>query len=197
MMNSIRRGYSNLWQFSGRDTRAQFWPFALLQIIAALAIWLPFFLTDLFASMEEMRAFAEANPDKATIIDEPGRYSITIHDPPPGLGPDFQSLLVPLFIIVPVLVFLLAAAVARRLHDAGRPGWVGAIPAILFFVAGTAMWNVFGDAVGADFDIAGFFAVFFLNLAYNVSLIVLLIFLCMPTKTKSNRYVESEDQPPE
>ena len=189
IMSSIRYGFSNLLNFKGRDSRGMFWPYALLHIGLMFAIWLPIFLAEFMSTFDRMREFAEANPDKATITQGPGQYSITIHEPDASLMPDWEMMIMPLLIIVPIFTLLLAAAVTRRLHDRGLSGWIGAIPAVLFMVAGYVMAQSFGQ-LGADGapDVGAFFTVFFLNLAYNASLVILIIFLCLPTKPEANRF---------
>ncbi len=190
LLASLRHGFGNLANFKGRDTRAQFWPFALLQIAALLVLWAPFFLSEFVAAMERMQAFAKANPDKATIIDEPGRYSITINDPVPGIGPDLEAMLWPLAVLVPVFIALIAAATVRRLHDIGWPGWVGLVPAILFFASGWLMFDVFtslNEGAGQP-DSGTFLTAFALTFAYNISLIGLLIACLWPTRPQNNRY---------
>lgn len=186
-VQSLKHGYSNLLNFSGRDTRGQFWPFALFNVALALLVWLPFFAIEFMASFTRMREFAEANPDKATIESGPGRYSITIHEHVPGLAPDFDAMMLPLAFVIPVLIALLAAAVARRLHDTGRGGWIGLVPAIIFLTALFVMREIFSDLErGARSDL--FFVGFGLNLAANVSLVVLVVLLCMGSEPRENAY---------
>lgn len=184
---SLKHNYSNLFNFSGRDTRAQFWPFALTHIAIAIAIWIPIFVAELLDSLARMRAFARENPDKVTVVDEPGRYSITVHESVPGLGPDIDMLILPLFGLSILLIVLFAAAVTRRLHDTGRRGWIGSIPAALLIIAFLVMREIFTDREDG-FDSALFFTGFGLNLAYNVSLIVLIILLCMGSQPESNKF---------
>ncbi|QFT76177.1 DUF805 domain-containing protein [Erythrobacter sp. THAF29] len=186
-VESLKHGYSNLLNFTGRDMRDQFWPFALFNVALALLVWLPFFAIEFIASFTRMRDFAEANPDKATIESGPGRFSITIHEHVPGLGPDFDTMLLPLAFVVPVLIALLAAAVARRLHDTGRRGWIGLVPAIIFLTAMFVMREVFSDVEqGARSDL--FFAAFGLNLAANASLVVLVVLLCTGSEPRENAF---------
>ena len=191
LMTSIRHGFGNLTNFNGRDSRALFWPYALLHIGLLFAIWTPIFLAEFFSSLDRTRAFAEANPDKATITQGPGQYRITIHEPNATLMPDMEVMLMPLFVLVPIFVLLTAAAITRRLHDRGLRGWIGAIPAVLCVAGSYMMMKNFGQiSRTGEPDFASFFAVFFLTLAYNASLIILIIFLCLPTKPQANQFGE-------
>jgi uncharacterized membrane protein YhaH (DUF805 family) len=191
LLTSLQHGYSNLANFKGRDSRALFWPFAGMHIAAVFAILMPLFVAEMNASLDRIRVFAEANPTKVTYTSGPNGFSINVHEHVPGLGPDLGALLIPAFVLVAIFVVLSAAAVTRRLHDTGWPGWVGAIPAVLFFLAGYNMIEFAGqlddaEAIGGG----GFLTVFVLNFAYNISLIVLIILLCLPTKPEANRYGE-------
>ncbi|MDB5679567.1 MAG: hypothetical protein JWM94_2569 [Sphingomonas bacterium] len=96
------------------------------------------------------------------------------------------------------VIVLLAAAVARRLHDSGRSGWWG-IPAPLFLMSGMAMMARMFTAIQADTQTPGatdamsgmpplFGPILLNNLAYLASLLMLVILCCMASQPGDNRY---------
>lgn len=186
---SLRHCYANLLTFTGRDTRAQFWPFALVNLAIAIAAMAGLIVPVVLGAISKAEAFAAANPDKVIVTQTATSRSITFKEPVPGLMPDFDGMITPVLIGGVVFIALHAAAVVRRLHDTERGGWIGLIPAVLFVVAGALMRQVFAQfgESGAP-DLGPFFIAWQAALAYNVSLIMLVILLVLPTKVTGNRY---------
>lgn len=114
---SIRHGISNLTNFSGRDTPAQFRTYAgLLLILAGAAAYL-FFIPRIMAEYVRMERYAAAHPDRTSVAIQAGDLSIGTRVP--GWTTDFQSLAFALCAIVLVYLALIAAALARRRHAFG------------------------------------------------------------------------------
>jgi uncharacterized membrane protein YhaH (DUF805 family) len=134
---SIRYNLANLLRLSGRDSRAQFWPYAiaifLLSIVADIALFIPIMSDMMTRTIDYARAHPEGLPKPA-----PGQPPVL----PPELMPDMGRLIVPTTIVSVVVILLLAAAVVRRLHDRGKTGWWGALPlpfqALAFIIGPTA-----------------------------------------------------------
>lgn len=186
---SLRHCWSRLADFSGRDRRELFWPFAIINLLGAFVAVAVVFAVLLSGRFEAIEAYAETNPDKVTVTRGPGSYSIRLNDAPPGLMPEMGDFLVPMLAIGLVFIALHAAAVARRLHDLGRPGWMGAIPALLLCAAFAVMFRLFGAADGpAQPDTGLFLAGLGLNMVYNLSLIALGILLALKGSEEPNRY---------
>lgn len=188
---SLRHCYANLLTFTGRDTRAQFWPFALLHLAIAAAGMAGLMVPMVLGAIAKAEAFAAANPDKVIVTQTATSRSITFKEPVPGLVPDLDGMIMPVLISGVVFIALHAAAVVRRLHDTGRGGWIGLIPSVLFVIAGALMQQVFAQfgESGAP-DLGPFFIAWLAALAYNVSVIVLVILLVQPGKAAGNRYAE-------
>src|ERR1700753_2877049 len=129
-LQSIGHGFANLLNFSGRDDRAAFWPYALvifvLSVIAGALVFGPPFQ----ATMDAMLAYAVAHPDQAQVQSGPGEISINIQGFHPELFSQLGSAMVPLVAVMLATEALLAAAVARRLRDHGRSPWWGLLPVI-------------------------------------------------------------------
>ena len=93
------------------------------------------------------------------------------------------------------LIALFASAVCRRLHDTGRPGWLGLIPAVLFIASSIPMSRVFDrTALGSEPDTTYFIVVWLGTMAYNLMLIILIVLLCQRSQPAPNRYGQPPDQ---
>lgn len=191
MANSIIRGFRNLTRFSGRDTRGQFWPYAgavFALVFLAFGSCIGLWVNALFA---DMSAFAVAHPDAATVHSSPGQYSIQIDGGHPEAPvPDFTWFFVGLWLMVGSMVLLLAAAVARRLHDRNLPAYWGLLP-VPFLVIGVTVFPVLMDQTmqGRGEPNFGLFGLLFLNnLAYMIALVSLIVMLAMRGTDGRNRF---------
>ena len=80
-MSTILDGFRRLTDFSGRDRRGRFWPYALV-VLALAYVGMAAVMVPLTAGVfAEATAYAAANPDQATVVSGPGYYSVQIHDP--------------------------------------------------------------------------------------------------------------------
>ncbi len=149
-LNSITHNLAGLLRFSGRDTRGQFWPYAITVFILTFAGYMSIIMPKIMAAMVG--------------IMRDGRATF----------PDFSGLLWWTVVITVVMVVLLAAAVTRRLRDRGKPiGW-----ALLPLVLAIVLLPLVGDPLTmAQRPGWVFFATFVLNLGYQASVIYLIILL--------------------
>jgi uncharacterized membrane protein YhaH (DUF805 family) len=146
-------------------------------------------LPEMSASMERMQRFAEEHPDQATVEQGPGSYSITIHGHHPELMPDFSRMMSLIVVGFVVIIFLLAAAVVRRLHDRGKSGAWGLMPIPFIVFASVAMPMLFNQfSQGGTPDLSLFFALFFNNMLYLASLVFLIVLLCGASAKGENHY---------
>jgi uncharacterized membrane protein YhaH (DUF805 family) len=120
---SIRHNLTNLFRFSGRDSRALFWPYAITIFLLSVAAYLLLFVPIVMDMMGRTIAYAQAHPEGFPIA-APGQPPVL----PPELMPDFSRLVIPSALVGIAALLLLAAAVVRRLHDTGKSGWWGALP---------------------------------------------------------------------
>lgn len=191
-MNSIVRGFSKLRDFKGRDRRSLFWPYAAVILAASVVLMGTAVVPAILQQFNQTLAFAEANPDKASVYRSPTSVHVQIHDPT-GMPPmDFSAMLLPMILVLVVASLLLAAAVTRRLHDRGISGLWALIPPLLYGV-GLVSWarmmsSVLTDAAdGASFMIS-FMLSFLVVMLAQLSIIALVIVTAMKGKTGPNRY---------
>jgi uncharacterized membrane protein YhaH (DUF805 family) len=186
---SLRYNLANLLSFSGRESRALFWPYAIAIVVLDFVGMFVLMAPAMSESVGRMQRFAAAHPDQATVESGPGHYSISIHGNHPELMPDMSFLFAGVAVIALATVVLVGAAVARRLHDRGRRGWWGMMPLpFLCFalVMEPRMFASFGS--GHAPDIGLFMAMFLNNLLYLASLVVLVILLVGEGTKGPNRF---------
>ncbi|KSB88813.1 hypothetical protein AS593_23155 [Caulobacter vibrioides] len=192
MLASIGHGLANLARFSGRDPRERFWPYALAVLIAAFAAMFLSFGLGFADSFQKTIAYAEAHPEKATVTRSGGSVSVTIHEPSPELMPDMTPMFVGLRVLAPLIVALLAAAVVRRLRDAGRSGLWGLPPVVFLGIALSLFPAMFeGFMAGDERAIGLFLPLFANNMAYLASLGLLVFMLCKDSKPDAKKTGEA------
>lgn len=185
MLKTIRYNLTNLTNFGGRETRGQFWPYAAFVVVLAIVGMALVMLPEMADSIARMQRFAAQHPELATVQSGPGSYSISIKGSHPELMPDMAGMMTRMTIVFAVAIALLAAAVARRLHDRGKSGFWGLLPVPFIVFASVAMPKVFTQNPP---DMGLFFAVFFNNLFYIASLITLIVMLAGATSVGTNRW---------
>lgn len=180
---------AHLAAFSGRQSRKPFWLWTALVIGLNLAAMVIVMVPVLFNTITRLEDFAARNPDRVTRTVGPGHYSVRVEGYHPELMPDFSAFFAVFGIAALVTILLLAAPVARRLHDTGRTGLWGLIPAGLLLAGLIGMNQLFGQAIFRDEPPLGLFLGLFLtNLAYLVSLGVLIVLLAQPGTAGDNRF---------
>ncbi len=190
MANPVVRGLKAIGRFTGRDSPGQFWPYAgvaFILVFALAAIAMPLAMQGVF---DDMRQFAAAHPDAATVQQSSNSYSIAIDAGHPD-APDLN--LTPLFLVlagmVTVAVVLLAAAVSRRLHDCNRSAVLGLVP-LAFLVIGLVLFPMMmrDFTRSSEPDLRLFGLLFLNNILYLVSLLALVIQCIQRGTAGSNRY---------
>lgn len=119
---SIGYGFANLLRFSGRDSRARFWPYAIFIFLAASLMSYVALIPELMRMMQgsievisQRAPGAPASPEEMEAIAR-------------ELTPNFEMTMLVTMLVDIVAAALLAAAVARRLHDRDRRGYWGLVP---------------------------------------------------------------------
>lgn len=199
----IRRGLSMLISFGGRDTRRQFWSFALPVVgigwFVQFATTFPMLFGQIFAGLARADEMSRANPQDWVVRRSPGsvHYQYVGNDPAvmAQMMPDFGAFLAVTMAVALVVVLLLAAAVTRRLHDRGHSGAWALVPAVLLAIGMVAMMRL-TDTLGGmtNGNMAGFFGsfvtMFVVNIAYLATLAVLIVQCAMAGVPTPNRYGE-------
>lgn len=190
MLAALKHNLTRLADFKGRDTRSQFWPWTGCVMASVMAVWFVAVGSVMTATMGRMQAYAEAHPEQATVTTVGRNTSIVIEGSPPGLVPDFSGLFGVMGGIVVAVVVLLAAAVARRLHDRGRSAFWGLAPLPFLAFGLIAMHRMMGQfTVGAgEPDGTLFTAIFLNNIVYLAVLLTLIIQLSGAGRAEPNRF---------
>lgn len=133
---SIRHNAAGLTRFSGRDTRAQYWPwtliFLILNIVAAGIAAGPMMnhMMGRFATLFTAASRGDKLAPEAVDAQMQGMMTT--------MTADMRTMIFVGLAINLVFVLLILAATARRLHDRGWSGWWALLP-LPFQVAGAAM----------------------------------------------------------
>lgn len=187
--DAITFSLRNLFRFNGRDDRSTFWTYAACVIgLALLAL-----LGAMGKMSNAMAEFTKRHPERAQIDVGRGHYSIHIEGTPPELTGTFGEMMTIMNVLFGVCIGLLAAAVARRLHDTGRSGAWGLIPVPFITFSGAMTARMAG---GTDLDVGLFLAVFTSNLLYVASLAYLIVLLAKPSEPSSNSSGSSKTAAP-
>lgn len=131
-MNSLFHGFRHYADFSGRDTRGQFWGFILSTQIISLILLIPIIIFSYHMLADAFRAMMEQNlaPGGRPLSNEEILAlipSFFTH----GIGVILFTILITLWQLV--IIVPTAATTVRRLRDAGQnPWWV--LPPCLSFV---------------------------------------------------------------
>lgn len=189
MMESIRYNLGSLARFSGCDARGRFWPYAIAVLVLSwIAMWL-LMAPAISSSFARVQRFAAEHPELTTVEAGPGHYSVSIRGAHPELMPDLTGMIWGIAAVAAVTVLLLAAAVARRLHDRGRTGAWGLVPVALLLTGFFGMSKMLAAiGAGAPPDPRLFFAIFVNNLVYLGSLLFLIVQLASEGTKGPNRF---------
>lgn len=194
MANPIIRGFSKLTQFSGRDTRGEFWPyagtvFAMVMILGGMAG-----AVVMSRIVAEMVPYAQA-PGFTAPIAPSDQVMVEVVGPseaPPLPMPDFTPFFLMQGVIIVLTVGLLAAAISRRLHDTGRSAFWGLMPVPFLFGGIFGMMRLILPAMNGGVPDFGLFGLMFLNnMAYLAALVTLIFLLAQPGSPRPNRHGEA------
>ncbi len=190
MLTAVRHNLSRLTDFKGRETRGQFWPWAGCVFVGVFVVWSVAVGSVIGGTISKMAAWAEAHPEQATVTTVGGSTSIVIQGSHPEFAPDFSTLFWDLGGMIVLIVVLLAAAVARRLHDCGRSGLWGLAP-LPFLAFGLTVMSIMmghpGTAADGP-DMRLFFAIGLNNIVYLGVLLTLIIQLSRAGSREANRF---------
>ncbi len=190
MANSILRGVCSLHSFSGRDPRAQFWPYAIVVfvtvfVLAGMAMAIA--MQGLFADLQQ---FAVEHPEVVTVQRSATSYSMSIDAAnPKAPQPDLSIVFTLLGGVVAAAVVLMAAAVSRRLHDCNRPAWLGLAP-VIFLISGLVLFpRMMDEMMNSPEPNMSLFGLLFLNnILYLVTLGALIVQCALKGTAGPNRF---------
>jgi uncharacterized membrane protein YhaH (DUF805 family) len=178
----------NLMRFEGRDTRAQFWPYAIflfvLQSIASLFLTIPIIVNVMIKAFQFGVQHASTKGGQLSAADQKAFAQINN-----GIYSDMGSMMtVTTPIFTALFVILLAAAVVRRLHDRGMSGYWGLMPLPFTMFSILTMPTLFA-AFETHTVSGGWFAGLLINnLIYLAALISLIVLLARQGVAGANRF---------
>ena len=194
---SIGHGLRGIARFSGRDSRAQFWPYAIAVMLANIALSMAVGVPMLFGGLLRMRNLAERYPDQFEVYQTPTSYSINYIGNDPAVAaqvmPDVGSFFLQVWAAAAVTAILLAAACGRRLHDrANSSKWllvplIFAMPGLTLFPGLFSELTTDAESIGADFYWR-FAALLVGNLIYLGSLALLAVLMMQRGDAGENRF---------
>lgn len=188
-MLAVWDGFRRLAVFNGRDQRGRFWPYAFVVVVLLYVGMMLAMVPTMSGFFAEAARHAAEHPDQVTVMSGPGHYSVQIQDPEGELMPDMSGLFWVVRLVFVAAGVLLAAAVTRRLHDTGRPGWWGLPPLIFAAIASILFPMVMEQAMQSEeFAVAPFLLLMANNMFYLASLIGLIVLLCLKGTPGPNRY---------
>ncbi|MCB2084638.1 MAG: DUF805 domain-containing protein [Sphingomonadaceae bacterium] len=158
---SISQHFKRLLDFSGREDRASFWPYAAVAFGIVMVVNMIAFAPIIID--------ATSNTERATLVSSTW---IAVY-----LAAMFGTSFV-----------LYSAAIVRRLRDAGRSIIWALLPLPFIIYSSIQMPRVMGSAGNADQDTILFTSVFASSLFYNISLLILIVMLTLASKP--DRYAE-------
>lgn len=178
----------NLMRFAGRDTRAQFWPYAIflfiLQSIVSMALMLPIIAKAMMEGFQFGLQHAATNGGQLSAADQKAFAQINS-----GIYSDMGSMLtVTTPIFTTLFVILLAAAVARRLHDRGMSGYWGLMPLPFTAFSILTMPTLFAAFATHTVSSGWFAGLFINNVLYFAALILLVVLLARQGVAGANRF---------
>ena len=185
LLPSIRHNLARLFQFRGRASNRQFWPWAILVCLAHMAggilITVPM-MADMMTRAIEIGQSAPSDGGK-----DPEIVAAQIEGMMKDSLANLEGLWLSSLIMQAVAIFLVAAAVARRLHDRDRSALWGLMP-IPFAAIGIVNIPLAGDVVLGRPLSALEAASVSLGYGYWIALLVLIVILAGKGDEAANRF---------
>lgn len=125
MLGAVRHGLVHIFDPRGRDARQTFWYYVLfvvlLRVAGGMAVSIPLTVNMMRAGFQA----AQRNDGEAVVQVQMMHQMTGMMQTMAGVG----------IVIGVVTIVLLAASLARRLHDSGLSGWLVLVPGLSYAVA--------------------------------------------------------------
>ncbi|MFM6852850.1 MAG: DUF805 domain-containing protein, partial [Sphingopyxis sp.] len=190
---SIRRGAGLIARPQGRDSRAQFWPYAVAVWLGVALLSVALAVPYILSTLTNMARLAAQYPDQFVVLRGPGSIEYRYIGNDPAITAQLMPDMAVVALITLVVFGLSAAAVVRRLHDRGWSGWWCAVPMVLALAGYANMAAMFGQ-IGPHLDpnspalIRLFLQQAAINITYLISVAILLVQLARPGVAGDNLY---------
>ena len=184
ILASIRHNLARVADFSGRESRGAFWPYAIFLFLLSAAVGAMVAVWIMVAIFVRIQQYMIAHPEGLPIPSTPDAYPL-----PPELMPDVSGIWRLTAVVNFLFALLLAAAVVRRLHDRDKSGWWATLP-VPFMVYGQLQGSqaaIMMTGSGAA-DPATMLPVALNSLFYWVAVIFLIVVLAQEGSNGPNRF---------
>lgn len=189
MFHIVTRGLRRITDFKGRDTRAQFWPYALTVAFVGFVGILMVMIPEAIRMVSAMQAVAIADPESVTVVTSPTSYEMRVDAEAMDFVPNSSLIFGLIGLVIATVVVLSGAAVCRRLHDRGLSGFWGLIPPLLYAIAFTGVVMVFPSwMTSGEPDIGVFMLIWLTGMLSYAALFVLVIVLALRGTRGPNRF---------
>jgi uncharacterized membrane protein YhaH (DUF805 family) len=135
MLGAIKYHFRHLTDFSGRDARQTFWYWFLFLFVVNIGVSM---IATVPMMMEAMAMGFQAvrNGNEAAV------EAMMMERMAKGMG----SVVVLSLVLGVINLLLMAASLARRVHDSGKSGLWAGVTGVLYFVSLVMAWNSANDA---------------------------------------------------
>lgn len=189
MIETIARGLRKIADFKGRDTRAVFWPYAIVVALAGFVGVLLSMAPEMIRMLSVMEAFAAAHPEKVTVTTGPASYEMRVDVDTMDFVPNYGLTFGLIGLVIATVVILLGAAVCRRLHDRGLSGFWGLIPISLLVIALIGLATMLPKVMtGAEPNIGVFLLIWLTGMISHVGHFALIVVLARIGTSGPNRF---------
>lgn len=186
MRNTIKWHLAHLTRFTGREARGVFWPYVGMVVLFQIALSWVLMIPVVMVVARNLQDFVQIQEDQMAMGADAGSAAVAAEQMQAHLLPLFGWIMLLSAVMFAVVLVLLSAAVARRLHDSGRAGIWGLLPLPFLVISnGLMMWLFSGGVAPGT---GPFMLLFGCNALYLMFLLVLIVFLVMPGTAQDNRY---------
>lgn len=186
MRNTIKWHLAHLTRFAGREARGVFWPYVGMVVLFQIALSWVLMIPVVMVVARNLQDFVQIQEDQMAMGADSGSAAVAAEQMQAHLLPLFGWIMLLSAVMFAVVLVLLSAAVARRLHDSGRAGIWGLLPLPFLVISnGLMMWLFSGGVAPGT---GPFMLLFGCNALYLMFLLVLIVFLVMPGTAQDNRY---------
>jgi uncharacterized membrane protein YhaH (DUF805 family) len=182
---SISAHFKRLLDFTGREDRSSFWPYAAVVFGIVMVVSMVIMVPMIMQFMDASREIAAEGAKRAYVDRGDGTFILAESSQRPD---PFSTTFIASYLGITFGLSLLlhGAAIVRRLRDAGRSVFWSLLPIPFIIYSSIQMPRLFGRVGERTIENqALFFSVFISNGLYNIALIILIVLLAQKSKIES------------